>query len=615
MALLKMAVLCFSMAGWALFLRRRWALHPAFLPAVLCGGVISALFFAGVWHLFTPMVWALTLGGAGLFAYQLVDMLKKNTLLADLRSLLSPGLIFFFVMIAFCALRTRGTALSSIDEYKHWGLILKNMNLENQLPSWQSHYMIFQNYPPGSALFIYYITRFIGFSESRALLAQAILSTACVITPFAFCGRSNKISSWIGYALCTGFAIYMMTIVLGIGSLLVDGLLPAVGFAALAVLWHGRQNLRRAAWLACPLAISTMLIKNSGIFFVLIHTGVLLVLALRARPAKAVPGRRRWLAGMGIALALPFFALLLWNGYVDFAYENAALSPHAMRADFFLETIKNRPAQEYGAIFSLFMATTFSFSNPVLTTTLLWCGTLCALAVLLYRSQKPLARGLFKLVLAVGGVFLAYQLGLLLMYFFSMWMNEDGQLQEYGRYARTILPYLAGLVCAGLVQVLQKIELSPGVFAGAAYGAAALALAAALLWPVPLQTGRFHPLLYEGSLNQEADRMAAVVRLSGYEPTGHAYSYLIFTGQPGGFSEMHPYELILRYTLLSPNVTVVSEDMTLEDDVFADIGQYSFILYMEESPLYRQFMAQYGVEGAYRELYIPAELLAGSAAA
>lgn len=143
-------------------------------------------------------------------------------------------------------------------------------------PTFRDVDISFQNYPPGSACWVYFLCRFAGGGEGMMLFAQATLMLACLLPVFGL----NRKRPAVGAAVAGGLATFVF---LGgetlIGSLYVDQLLPLVAVAgAVAAATHADEP-ERAALLTAPFAIYTYLVKNSGLLF--------------SRPAGAYAGMRR----------------------------------------------------------------------------------------------------------------------------------------------------------------------------------------------------------------------------------------------------------------------------------------------------------------------------------
>lgn len=69
------------------------------------------------------------------------------------------------------------------DEYSHWALSTKVIASTHALFGAESG-VAFKSYPPGTSLFHYYVVKYFGYSESRALLAHISLTLSAFAAVF-----------------------------------------------------------------------------------------------------------------------------------------------------------------------------------------------------------------------------------------------------------------------------------------------------------------------------------------------------------------------------------------------------------------------------------------------
>ena len=101
-------------------------------------------------------------------------------------SLITPGLVAFFVLVAIFYLMNIGRLLSEWDEFSHWGLVVKNMANFDVLGNAPGTTTYFLDYPPASALFLYFFQKFYPvFNESYLMIAQGILTVSFLLPVFA----------------------------------------------------------------------------------------------------------------------------------------------------------------------------------------------------------------------------------------------------------------------------------------------------------------------------------------------------------------------------------------------------------------------------------------------
>lgn len=266
----RLAVLALSLYGFTRYAMRRLRLgtEEAIPFTAVC--IAVGLTLAGMLNLLREAALVAYASGLALAADSLVR--RKE----PLRRSRAP--VFWSLLVGGAALAwlLHGARFTQYDDFSHWALIARTLLENDALPTFRDVDISFQNYPPGSACWVYFLCRFAGGGEGMMLFAQATLMLACLLPVFGL----NRKRPAVGAAVAGGLATFVF---LGgetlIGSLYVDQLLPLVAVAgAVAAATHADEP-ERAALLTAPFAIYTYLVKNSGLLF--------------SRPAGAYAGMRR----------------------------------------------------------------------------------------------------------------------------------------------------------------------------------------------------------------------------------------------------------------------------------------------------------------------------------
>src|SRR5688572_1000334 len=164
-----------ALAGWGVVLRRRCRWAPEVIPLALAAAVIDVLLVAAVAGSLRAGVWLLIAAGVlgGLFEWRAAGWKTPRRVAA------TPALVIFAIVSIVSAWWLRPAALWTFDEFAHWGLIAKVMITTGHLPAADSA-VIFADYPPGSALFYYFLTFGRDYSEAALYAAHAVLVFAAV---------------------------------------------------------------------------------------------------------------------------------------------------------------------------------------------------------------------------------------------------------------------------------------------------------------------------------------------------------------------------------------------------------------------------------------------------
>jgi hypothetical protein len=373
------------------------------------------------------------------------------------------------VLLAVFAVLSYRQTFTSVDDFNHWGLITKSMNIENRLPTFTS-VNVFNAYQPGSALFIYFITRFISYGEGQAIFAQKILMIACIWPLLAFVPRKSKGDEKTSlFHICVSMALILsficMLLVQETGTLLVDILLAVVGIGGFAVAYSYRKTFEKAIWLTLPFAVTMVLIKNSGMFFA--GAQALLFVYYFLRYGRKKGEKRRAVAMLLCGVGVPYIALLLWFARVEMVFVEPFLTPHAFSITRFSIRFAEKTWEEVQSTFLPYLKIVFDVQNPMFVHFLLWIVVLLALWFVSSRlKQKDFPNGSRPLIWAVyfcSAFYLLYVVGLLGTFVFSMSPFEGANFYGVFRYLFTAYAYCAGVfVIVGLssIQTLPSRKLA-----------------------------------------------------------------------------------------------------------------------------------------------------------
>jgi len=440
--------------------------------AVACG-VIAALMFAGMLRLLQYGFWAVYLAGFAGLVYTYVIRRAR------------PDFALIGLLAAFAALltwRLYPCTLSYSDDISHWGLVARHMLRANAFPDAAMDTLRFSSYPPGSASFIYYISRTLSHHEGIWMIANNFLM-GIFFLPVLSHIRSNRALS--GTFVAAVF-LALFGVINPVETLRVDWQLGffCVGVTS-ALSWY-REDLKRALFVGVPAMIAVVFFKSSGLFFAALTVLCLATIAARGeRPRAAV--WRVLLLGAACFLG----AYLLWTLNVRLTFPAGLDSKHAVSISAYAERASSR-----GVDFMLLIARKMAsmLLRPSITQIV---GALfvlgCAAACLIVAKANPglrreLPRAL-KGILSGVGVHAVWLVMVFFMYVFSMPTDEALALASFSRYNDTGLICMIGMAAVALVDFLGRGPL-PKPFRALYWGALALLLAAAVVRPAAV-SGQF----------------------------------------------------------------------------------------------------------------------------
>ena len=427
--------------GFWEFLRRKTDTQAVFLPGATAVIQISLLFFAGILNLLPQVTALLWVFGIGAFFY----CWWKDKSLAFLRNYISFPYLYLFLFSIIFLVFLHGKKLVQYDNFSHWGLIVKALLLKNRFPNFlDENYVMFQEYPLGSAVYLYYCMHFSGTpsSEWKMMFCQAYLYLAFLMPIF----RSEKKNSGLVFLLAVLFTNFALVFFGPIADLLVDRLLALAGMCMLCyVAEHcGAGKLSVSTYLiTAAFLVTNLQIKNSSVFFVIIVC-VLILWAGRED--------RQWAERISL-IGIAILAYLLWNQHCKLVYSAPELSKHAMNFSNYAVEASEKSLGEMLAI-------TKELVYFIVKSKDTWSVAISALLVgvfvaCLNKKQLPTY---CKQLLFVLVCFLAYILGMLGMYVFSMPSGEAIVLAGVGRYYGSAILAVLYWECYCCSSILSRID-------------------------------------------------------------------------------------------------------------------------------------------------------------
>jgi len=581
MSILKILLLVFSTLGlWELVRRSFPRADVSFVPGITVAAQVTLLFLAGLLNLLREALLLFT--AAGLISLGMYSYRDKG--IRFLREYLKPA--FFF--LAFCLLVMsfflRDKVLTHFDSFSHWGLVVKNMLATGRFPNHLDTVIRFQEYPLGSAVWIWYFCKLAGTAENVQMFAQLFMLLVSIMPLFSLCKKG-----WpLALVLILTFTNYVLICNALVTDLLVDTLLPLVFAAGLLYVLQYRPAAAgpdsvRSLFPAAFCMIQLTQVKNSGLFLAAVIAVVLLFQASREK--KLLPSL--------VCVLSPLASFWLWYRHCQYAFTSAAVSKHAMTAVNFTGTFRSKSPEDIRLIFRSLVDFVLTWKETWLT-----LGVLAVAAVLVFffdRSGKSGRKKAFGLLLLAFLLFVVYQVGLFGMYVFSMPGSEATGLAGFARYERTILIAMAYLA---LVPVLRMIsenwqsenQLSENQSSGKRLlpgRAAALLVAGVMTFCVfgHMVSSRGRVILAPVDLNgYSAERRGWVEQAKSDYSLPDGGSYAVLTSK----ENVNYLTYICRYVFLSSDVTAVA----VESEYDLDKLSAAFILNFDrDNPVVRGWLS------------------------
>ena len=307
MELIKGGLFLASMWGWLFIVYRKGKISILFVPVVTAVGISLFLYAGALTGMLNPSSWLVV--GAGLlgFGFFIKNVAEKNV------SFPAPTLfsVCFGSGILIFTVLTLGFRFEHYDNFSHWAMIVKSMLITDQLPDAGNQLVTFKNYPPGCAVFIYYVCKFLGNAQGVMLLAQNSILFSCFLAVFGIIKEKQRflLYSFLGMG-CSLLSYLNLTI--RINNLLVDFLLPLLAMAAIAFVYQSRDSLWKTSLCTALILGFTCIVKNTGIVF----AGF--VLAYYIWNIGKKKGIAAWIKAVTVCMTvcLSLIPYAFWNLYV-----------------------------------------------------------------------------------------------------------------------------------------------------------------------------------------------------------------------------------------------------------------------------------------------------------
>lgn len=450
MILCKLILFSISNLGLWEYFRRKSGMNVYFLPAFTISLQVTVLFCAGILNCLELAV--LLMYGAGI-------LFAVYYLCTDFKSVVhaywNVGYLFLAVSVCVLLLACRGRVFGRYDNFTHWALVVKNMLLTDRFPTFQDTMVKFQEYPLGSASYIYYFVKVVSDSESFQMVAQGFMMLSFIL-PVIKCLRRNMLIGGIYFGIFVNYILCFYAV--SISDLLIDTLLPLQGMSMLFFIYSECINMPDennpgdvSLLYAIPFLCTTVQIKNSGIYFVVLAC-ILIALSMKKDKPEQKPVKSMNLYRI-ITMAAPFISLYIWHKHCKYVFYSASVSAHAMTFQNYKSVFSQKTEDDITAI--LVEVFKFSIGGEELYNLLLFIGIF---GVLSFLGGVKLRNQYLKVVLVCTVIYITYMAGTAAMYLFSMPSGEAENLAGVSRYRSTVFIAIYYLFLLFSMVIISSIE-------------------------------------------------------------------------------------------------------------------------------------------------------------
>jgi hypothetical protein len=443
--ILSFLLLFSSLSGWGLMTYNRLKVHIAFIPIFIFSSITLFLFCAGLINIMPLAVNIIYYSGLLLLPLYLYRTIKGKSI----KQIVHPSMVIFVLSLLGIMIYLKGLILTHYDNFSHWGLIVREMSLIGGLPD-SSTIVTFQNYPPGSAVFIFYFTEVLGKHESYALMAQAFLVIASLIPMFYFSKWRNP--EVILLVMAASFSLLLVNW----GSfynLLVDIVLGVAALASIVIAYYYKDDWKRQLTVNTPILMLILLLKDSGKIFLIFNVIIILSFIYFFHIHKKLFTKNDLeiiYKPLFFLIGIPIYLNYLWVKYTTKAYQmeyganKFAVTPSKVS--------ENQKTQEFMENIGpmLWKASTNFESNNFKAFAILNLIVVLTL-ILIYLVKKHISKLLVNALLVTNGFYFLYIASLYFMYVYLMPEAEAARIAGFSRYQSTIIIYVLGILMFAVI--------------------------------------------------------------------------------------------------------------------------------------------------------------------
>lgn len=383
-------------------------------------------------------------------------VLKNNDTKEILRMLINPNVICIAVIFIYFIIVSSKLHIIHYDNFTHWALVVQDMLELNQLPNFES-LITYKSYPLGSSLFIYYFCFWTGSFENIMIIAQAVILVSSVVTLFVFV--PNNKSGWLYRILITIFLLLSSIFYMSFKELLVDTILATVGLGALVTIIYYYKDLNKTIIISAILSTFLIMIKNSGIYFLVINT-IIVLYRIYSGFKSGKFSKKQAIKLIVKSIILPLSIMVIWKAHLPYAFgKNVYLGAHNMSIIKYGGHFLRSDFRTIMQITKVFLLEIINIRSKILQSILLINAVYLIYTFAIYFTQKKWNKHIIFSWIITDVVYVAYLLGTLAMYIFSMPVEEALYLAGFDRYLSTVIIYLFGI----LVICILKTSHMPNV--------------------------------------------------------------------------------------------------------------------------------------------------------
>lgn len=431
MEIIKFIFFIVSLVGYTSFMRLMTSISKYHIYIVVMSCQVAILYLSSLVNILFPASLMIYFLGILLFIYSSVK--AKGLTIGNLlkhTNFVTFGMLFY---IGIYIVTLWNQSLSHYDNFTHWATIVKFLYLEDRLPAVADRIISYNTYPVGSSLYLYYITKYVGFSDGIMLVGQFLIIAAAQFTIFGVVkDRRRLLPNAIIFA-SFGVMTYL-NFSIRFNNLLVDLLIAVLAISAISILFLQEYDFFQSSFLISIILAFLVLVKTSALFFVIcIIMSHMMTSIQNDEYEKNV---KFYLSSL--LLFIPIIFNQLWGTHVKDVFAGMASKKHEIVAGSIASVLEGNLSTDQHIILSHYIKTVFSIHTLTSLQIIVIFSSFILFTLIIGIKFKIWKTNLIVLSTSVLMTIL-YYFGNLIMYLTAMPVEEAKRIAGFERYILTII--------------------------------------------------------------------------------------------------------------------------------------------------------------------------------
>ncbi|SUO90489.1 hypothetical protein [Streptococcus uberis] len=431
MEIIKFIFFIVSLVGYTSFMRLMTSISKYHIYIVVMSCQVAILYLSSLVNILFPASLMIYFLGILLFIYSSVK--AKGLTIGNLlkhTNFVTFGMLFY---IGIYIVTLWNQSLLHYDNFTHWATIVKFLYLEDRLPAVADRIISYNTYPVGSSLYLYYITKYVGFSDGIMLVGQFLIIAAAQFTIFGVVkDRRRLLPNAIIFA-SFGVMTYL-NFSIRFNNLLVDLLIAVLAISAISILFLQEYDFFQSSFLISIILAFLVLVKTSALFFVIcIIMSHMMTSIQNDEYEKNV---KFYLSSL--LLFIPIIFNQLWGTHVKDVFAGMASKKHEIVAGSIASVLEGNLSTNQHIILSHYIKTVFSIHTLTSLQIIVIFSSFILFTLIIGIKFKIWKTNLIVLSTSVLMTIL-YYFGNLIMYLTAMPVEEAKRIAGFERYILTII--------------------------------------------------------------------------------------------------------------------------------------------------------------------------------